>query len=312
MTNKNNDLPQQAAESTLGLNPVIGFRGKDILTSARMVLMQALKQPIHSTKHVARFGLQLKDVVLGSSELKPESDDRRFTDPAWSQNPLYKRYMQTYLAWRKELHEWIEESALSEQDTSRAHFVISLMTEAMSPTNTLANPAAVKRFFETGGKSLLDGLSHLAKDLVNNGGMPSQTDMTAFEVGKSLATTEGAVVFRNDVLELIQYKPVTEQVLSRPLLVVPPQINKFYVFDLSPEKSLARFCLRNGLQTFIVSWRNPTKAHREWGLSTYIEALKEAIDVVCAITGSPDVNTLGACSGGITTAALLGHYAANG
>ncbi len=312
MTNKNNGLPQQAAESTLGLNPVIGFRGKDILTSARMVLMQALKQPIHSTKHVARFGLQLKDVVLGSSELKPESDDRRFTDPAWSQNPLYKRYMQTYLAWRKELHEWIEESALSEQDTSRAHFVISLMTEAMSPTNTLANPAAVKRFFETGGKSLLDGLSHLAKDLVNNGGMPSQTDMTAFEVGKSLATTEGAVVFRNDVLELIQYKPVTEQVLSRPLLVVPPQINKFYVFDLSPEKSLARFCLRNGLQTFIVSWRNPTKAHREWGLSTYIEALKEAIDVVCAITGSPDVNTLGACSGGITTAALLGHYAANG
>ena len=312
MTNKNNDLPQQAAESTLGLNPVIGFRGKDILTSARMVLMQALKQPIHSTKHVARFGLQLKDVVLGSSELKPESDDRRFTDPAWSQNPLYKRYMQTYLAWRQELHDWIDTSALSEQDTSRAHFVISLMTEAMSPTNTLANPAAVKRFFETGGKSLLDGLSHLAKDLVNNGGMPSQTDMTAFEVGKSLATTEGAVVFRNDVLELIQYKPVTEQVLSRPLLVVPPQINKFYVFDLSPEKSLARFCLRNGLQTFIVSWRNPTKAHREWGLSTYIEALKEAIDVVCSITGSPDINTLGACSGGVTTAALLGHFAATG
>ena len=312
MTNKNNDLPQQAAESTLGLNPVIGFRGKDILTSARMVLMQALKQPIHSTKHVARFGLQLKDVVLGSSELKPESDDRRFTDPAWSQNPLYKRYMQTYLAWRKELHDWIDTSSLSEQDTSRAHFVISLMTEAMSPTNTLANPAAVKRFFETGGKSLLDGLSHLAKDLVNNGGMPSQTDMTAFEVGKSLATTAGAVVFRNEVLELIQYKPVTEQVLSRPLLVVPPQINKFYVFDLSPEKSLARFCLRNGLQTFIVSWRNPTKAHREWGLSTYIEALKEAIDVVCSITGSPDINTLGACSGGITTAALLGHFAASG
>ncbi|MBB6340251.1 polyhydroxyalkanoate synthase [Pseudomonas fluvialis] len=312
MTNKNNDLPQQAAESTLGLNPVIGFRGKDILTSARMVLMQALKQPIHSTKHVARFGLQLKDVVLGSSELRPESDDRRFTDPAWSQNPLYKRYMQTYLAWRKELHDWIDTSSLSEQDTSRAHFVISLMTEAMSPTNTLANPAAVKRFFETGGKSLLDGLSHLAKDLVNNGGMPSQTDMTAFEVGKSLATTEGAVVFRNEVLELIQYKPVTEQVLSRPLLVVPPQINKFYVFDLSPEKSLARFCLRNGLQTFIVSWRNPTKAHREWGLSTYIEALKEAIDVVCSITGSPDINTLGACSGGVTTAALLGHFAATG
>ncbi len=229
-----------------------------------------------------------------------------------ARTPLYKRYLQTYLAWRKELHQWIEHSDLSASDTSRGHFVINLMTEAMAPTNTMANPAAVKRFFETGGKSLLDGLSHLAKDLVNNGGMPSQVNMDAFEVGKNLATTEGAVVFRNDVLELIQYKPITEQVHERPLLVVPPQINKFYVFDLSQEKSLARFNLRNGIQTFIVSWRNPTKAQREWGLSTYIEALKETIEVVLKITGAKDLNMLGACSGGITTVALLGHYQAIG
>ena len=175
----------------------------------------------------------------------------------------------------------------------------------------MANPAAVKRFFETGGKSLLDGLAP-GQDLVNNGGMPSQVNMDAFEVGKNLATTEGAVVFRNDVLELIQYKPITEQVHERPLLVVPPQINKFYVFDLSQEKSLARFNLRNGIQTFIVSWRNPTKAQREWGLSTYIEALKETIEVVLKITGAKDLNMLGACSGGITTVALLGHYQAIG
>ena len=312
MTNKNKDLPLQAAESTLGLNPVIGMRGKDLLSSARMVLGQAIRQPIHSTKHVAHFAVELKNVLLGSSELSPESDDRRFNDPAWSQNPLYKRYMQTYLAWRKELHEWIDHSNLPEKDISRGHFVINLMTEAMAPTNSMANPAAVKRFFETGGKSLLDGLSHLAKDIVNNGGMPSQVKMDAFEVGKNLATSEGAVVFRNDLLELIQYKPTTEQVHERPLLVVPPQINKFYVFDLSPEKSLARFCLRSGIQTFIVSWRNPTKAQREWGLSTYIDALKEAIDAILQITGASDLNMLGACSGGITTAALLGHLQATG
>ncbi|AZD05895.1 Polyhydroxyalkanoic acid synthase [Pseudomonas chlororaphis] len=313
MSNKNNDdLKRQASENTLGLNPVIGLRRKDLLTSARMVLTQAIRQPLHSAKHVAHFGVELKNVMFGKSTLQPESDDRRFSDPAWSQNPLYKRYLQTYLAWRKELHDWIGQSNLSEQDISRGHFVINLMTEAMAPTNTAANPAAVKRFFETGGKSLLDGLSHLAKDLVHNGGMPSQVNMDAFEIGKNLGTSEGAVVFRNDVLELIQYRPVTEQVHERPLLVVPPQINKFYVFDLSPDKSLARFCLRNGLQTFIVSWRNPTKAQREWGLSTYIEALKEAVDVVTAITGSKDVNMLGACSGGITCTALLGHYAALG
>ncbi|MGL4317796.1 MAG: class II poly(R)-hydroxyalkanoic acid synthase [Pseudomonas sp.] len=313
MTQKNNeDLHRQASENTLGLNPVIGIRGKDLLTSARMVLAQAIKQPFHSAKHVTHFAFELKNVLLGQSELLPEEGDRRFADPAWSQNPLYRRYLQTYLAWRKELHDWIEDSKLSEQDTSRGHFVINLMTEAMAPTNTMANPAAVKRFFETGGKSLLDGLSHLAKDMVNNGGMPSQVNMDAFEVGKNLATTDGAVVFRNDLLELIQYKPITEQVQERPLLVVPPQINKYYVFDLSQEKSVARFLLRNGVQTFVVSWRNPTKAQREWGLSTYIEALKEAIDVVLSITGSKDVNMLGACSGGLTTASLVGHYAALG
>ena len=313
MSNKNNDdLKYQASENTLGLNPVVGLRGKDLLASARMVLTQAIKQPIHSVRHVTHFGLELKNVLFGKSELQPAGDDRRFVDPAWSQNPLYKRYLQTYLAWRKELHAWIDDSSLSPKDIARGHFVINLMTEAMAPTNSMANPAAVKRFFETGGKSLLDGLSHLAKDLVHNGGMPSQVNMGAFEVGKSLGVTEGAVVFRNDVLELIQYKPITEQVHERPLLVVPPQINKFYVFDLSPDKSLARFCLRNNVQTFIVSWRNPTKEQREWGLSTYIEALKEAVDVVTAITGSKDVNMLGACSGGITCTALLGHYAATG
>ncbi|KHL71725.1 poly(R)-hydroxyalkanoic acid synthase, partial [Pseudomonas putida] len=313
MSNKNNDeLQRQASDNTLGLNPVIGIRRKDLLSSARTVLRQALRQPLHSAKHVAHFGLELKNVLLGKSSLAPEGDDRRFQDPAWSKNPLYRRYLQTYLAWRKELQDWIGNSDLSPQDISRGQFVINLMTEAMAPTNTLSNPAAVKRFFETGGKSLLDGLSNLAKDVVNNGGMPSQVNMDAFEVGKNLGTSEGAVVYRNDVLELIQYSPITEQVHARPLLVVPPQINKFYVFDLSPEKSLARFCLRSHQQTFIISWRNPTKAQREWGLSTYIDALKEAVDAVLAITGSKDLNMLGACSGGITCTALVGHYAALG
>jgi polyhydroxyalkanoate synthase len=313
MSSKNNDdLPLQASEHTLGLNPVVGLRRKDLLTTARIILRQTLRQPIHSLKHVAHLSVELTNVLLGKSPLQPTPEDRRFSDPAWSHNPLYRRYLGVYLAWRKELHDWIGNSNLSPQDISRGHFVITLLTEAMSPTNSAANPAAVKRFFETGGKSLLDGLSHLAKDLVHNGGMPSQVNMDAFEVGKNLGTSEGAVVFRNDVLELIQYKPATEQVQERPLLVVPPQINKFYVFDLSKEKSLARFCLRSQVQTFIISWRNPTKAQREWGLSTYIEALKEAVDVVRAITGSPDVNMLGACSGGITCTALLGHYAALG
>ena len=311
MGNKiNDDLSQKTSESILGPNPVIGVPTRDLISTARMVMRQTVKQPVHSLKHIGRLGLAVKDVMIGRSEIAPAPEDRRFADPTWNQNPVYRRYMQTYLAWRKELNTWISTADLAEQDVSRAQFVIALMTEAMSPTNTALNPAALKRFFETGGKSLLDGLTHLAQDIAHNGGMPSQVNMNAFEVGGNLAITKGSVVFRNEVLELIQYKPLTEEVYERPVLVVPPQINKFYVFDLSPEKSLARYLLASHMQTFVVSWRNPTKAHREWGLSTYIEALKEAIDVILKITGSKDVSMLGACSGGITTVSLLGHYAA--
>ena len=312
MGNKTNneDLGHKASEHILGPNPVVGVPARDLISTARMVMRQTIKQPVHSMRHIGRLGMAVTDVMLGRSELSPSADDKRFVDPTWSQNPLYRRYMQTYLAWRKELNSWITSSNLPAQDVSRAQFVIALMTEAMSPTNTALNPAALKRFFETGGKSLMDGLTHLAKDIAHNGGMPSQVNMNAFEVGGNLATTKGSVIFRNEVLELIQYKPLTEEVFERPVLVVPPQINKFYVFDLSPEKSLARYLVNSHMQTFVISWRNPTKSHREWGLSTYIEALKEAIDVVLEVTGSKDLSMLGACSGGITTVSLLGHYAA--
>ena len=312
MGNKTNneDLGHKASEHILGPNPVVGVPARDLISTARMVMRQTIKQPVHSMRHIGRLGMAVTEVMLGRSELGPSADDKRFVDPTWSQNPLYRRYMQTYLAWRKELNSWITSSDLPAQDVSRAQFVIALMTEAMSPTNTALNPAALKRFFETGGKSLMDGLTHLAKDIAHNGGMPSQVNMNAFEVGGNLATTKGSVIFRNEVLELIQYKPLTEEVFERPVLVVPPQINKFYVFDLSPEKSLARYLVNSHMQTFVVSWRNPTMSHREWGLSTYIEALKEAIDVVLEVTGSKDLSMLGACSGGITTVSLLGHYAA--
>lgn len=293
-------------------HPIAGLRGKDLLNSSRQVLIQTIRQPLHSARHALRLGSALKDVLLDRSQLRPDPQDRRFNDPAWQLNPIYRRCQQAYLAWRKELHDWLENSNLPADDIRRGHFILNLFTEAMAPTNSLANPAAVKRLFETGGASLINGLSQLSRDLVSNGGLPSQVNKAAFEVGRNLGTTPGSVVFRNELLELIQYQPTTEQVHTRPVLVVPPQINKFYIFDLSADKSLARFCLDSGLQTFIVSWRNPTRQHSHWDFNRYIEALKEAVDAVQAITGSPDLNMLGACSGGVTAAALLGHYAALG
>ena len=151
----------------------------------------------------------------------------------------------------------------------------------------------------------MSGLKNYLEDLVKSGGMPSQVDMSAFKVGENLANTPGAVVFRNDLVELIQCAPMTPKVRKRPLLLTPPQINKFYAMDLSPEKSLVRFLLESGVQTFCVSWRNPTVANRDWGLDTYTAALDEAVDAVRDIAGSDDITMTGTCSGGITSAAYL-------
>ena len=178
------------------------------------------------------------------------------------------------------------------------------------PSNTLLNPAAVKELLNSGGLSLVRGLNHLLDDLRHNDGLPRQVNPDAFEVGRNLASTAGAVVFRNELLELIQYRPMSEKQYARPLLVVPPQINKFYIFDLSPTNSFVQYALKNGLQTFMISWRNPDARHREWGLSSYVAAVEEAMNVCRSITGSRDVNLLGACAGGLTIAALQGHLQA--
>jgi poly(3-hydroxyalkanoate) synthetase len=189
--------------------------------------------------------------------------------------------------------------------------VVSLLTDALAPTNTLlGNPAALKRVIDSGGASLLEGFKNLLADLTANRGMPAQVDTTAFQLGKNLALSPGAVVFRNDVLELIQYAPATGEVYARPQMIVPPQINKYYVFDLSPGRSIVEYLVQNGFQVFVVSWRNPTPAQSDWDMSTYVAALLESIAAVRDITGAEDVNLDGACSGAMTVAALLGHLAA--
>jgi polyhydroxyalkanoate synthase len=168
----------------------------------------------------------------------------------------------------------------------------------------------LKRAIDTGGGSLLRGLQNLLGDVTGNGAMPSQVDRSAFEVGRNLALTPGAVVYRDEVLELLQYAPTTERVHRRPLVLVPPQINKYYFLDLAPGKSFVEFAVASGIQTFVVSWRNPTAEHRDWGLETYLEALEKAIEAARAVTRSADVNVLGACAGAVTLMPLLAHLAA--
>ncbi|KRV81282.1 class II poly(R)-hydroxyalkanoic acid synthase [Pseudomonas citronellolis] len=289
---------------------MVGLRGKDMLSTLRQLAIQGVRRPLHSARHLAAFGKQMGHVLLGDSPLQPNPQDTRFQDPSWRLNPFYRRTLQAYLAWQQQLLAWIDESDLDGDDRARARFLLSLFADAMAPTNSLINPLAVKELFNTGGQSLLKGGRQMLDDLLHNGGMPSQVNKHAFEVGRNLATTPGAVVFRSEMLELIQYKPLGEHLHAKPLLIVPPQINKYYIFDLSPEKSFVQYALKNNLQLFMVSWRNPDARHREWGLSTYVKALDEAIEVVRSISGSRSVNLMGACSGGLTIAALQGHLQA--
>jgi polyhydroxyalkanoate synthase len=304
--------PETVADAIGGPNPIVGFRRKDLLDSLRSVVGEAVKHPLHtavSLRHLARNAVA---AAGGRGELAPGAKDRRFTDSAWTQNFVYRRLLGIYLAADAELDAWLGGTELSEVDRERARFVLSLALDALSPSNTPLNPAAVKRFIDTGGESAAEGVRHFADDVRHNGGFPSQVDTAKFTVGGNLATTEGSVVFRNEVLELIQYVPRTEQVHARPLVIAPPQINKFYVFDLSPEKSLVRYALDHGFQVFMVSWRNPLPEQRDWTLATYLTAMEEAIGAVCEITGSPDVNLTGACSGGISSVALGAYLTERG
>jgi polyhydroxyalkanoate synthase len=289
---------------------ITGLRGRDLMSTLRSVASHGLRNPLHSARHALKLGGQLGRVLLGETLHPTNPRDSRFSDPAWSLNPFYRRSLQAYLSWQKQVNCWIDESDMTPDDRARAHFVFALLNDAVSPSNTLLNPLAIKEIFNSGGNSLVRGISHLVDDLLHNDGLPRQVTKQAFEVGKTVATTTGSVVFRNELLELIQYKPMSEKQYARPLLVVPPQINKYYIFDLSPSNSFVQFALKNGLQTFMISWRNPDVRHREWGLSSYVEAAEEAMNVCRAITGAREVNLMGACAGGLTIAALQGHLQA--
>ncbi len=308
-----NDIREQAAQHTLAANPLVGVRGQDFLDSARVLLGQMISQPGLAARQYLSFLGELGRIATGGSELAPDPKDKRFADLAWQESVVYRALAQCYLAWGGALNRFVDAAKMDKRDAARARFVVSLLVDAMSPTNSLAgNPTALKKLVDTGGASLLHGLENLVGDIIRNGGLPAQVDTGKFAVAKNLATTPGSVVYRNPVMELIQYWPMGREVHKRPLLIAPPQINKFYVFDLVPEKSIVQFALRGGLQTFAISWKNPTPAESHFGLDTYVAAMEEAVDVMRDITGSEDINVWGSCSGAITTSAFLANLAARG
>jgi polyhydroxyalkanoate synthase subunit PhaC len=299
-------ISEEASRNTLALNPLVGIRGQDLVDSAGILFRAVINEPKVATEQWISLLGEMGAILTGQSERAPKAGDRRFSDPAWKESGLHSGLLKAYLAWGDAVSGLVDKTSLSDVNKARAHLVTDILIDAVAPTNAmLTNPAAVRKFVDTGGRSLWDGLKNYLDDLTRNGGMPSMVDQSVFKVGENLATTPGAVVFRNELLELIQYAPTTPDVWKRPLVITPPQINKYYALDLSPDKSMVRFLLDSGIQVFCVSWSNPTAEHRDWGLDTYVAALDEAVDVARDVTGSDDISMMGSCSGGITSTAYF-------
>jgi polyhydroxyalkanoate synthase len=251
--------------------------------------------------------------MLQAPDAKPAAPtDRRFSAAAWVENPAAAYTAQLYLLNARTLMQLAESIEGDAKTRQRVRFAVQQWIDAASPSNYLAlNPEAQQKALQTGGVSIAQGLKHLWEDVQH--GHVSQTDKSVFEVGRNVATSEGAVVFENEYFQLIEYKPLTAKVHEIPFLLVPPCINKFYILDLQPDNSLIRYAVEQGHRVFVMSWRNPDDSLAKKTWDDYIEdAAIRAIREVQAISGQPKINVLGFCVGGTILATALAVLAARG
>jgi poly[(R)-3-hydroxyalkanoate] polymerase subunit PhaC len=249
--------------------------------------------------------------------VEPEPGDNRFKDPDWSANPYFDFWKQSYLITTRWLEDLLERTeGLDERTRQRAEFYLKQVASALSPSNfPLTNPEVLRETFASSGNNLVQGMTNLVHDMEKSGDILSisQTDTEAFEVGRNIATSPGKVIFQNDILQLIQYAPSTDSVYQRPLLIVPPWINKFYILDLGPQKSFIRFAVSKGFTVFVVSWVNPDTRLAHKSFEDYMtEGILSATDAVKRETGSDKVNVIGYCVGGTLLGTTLAYLAARG
>lgn len=282
-------------------------------------------QPGPVATRTGSLAAELARIARGTSGVVPPRD-RRFTDPAWTSNPALRRVVQAYLVGGTALLGLVEDviagaassadadaghaeadsgkasgsAPLDWRDAERIRFAAANLVEALAPSNNaLLSPVAWKAAIDTGGGSVLSGTRHLLSDLASAPRVPSMVPPDAYTVGTDLATTPGAVVLRTPVFELLQYQPATETVSEVPLLIVPPTINKYYILDLAPRRSMVEYLVSQGQQVFVMSWRNPDARHASCGFDAYVQAILDAMDATASIRGADAVHLLSACSGGI-------------
>jgi len=270
-------------------------------------------QPGTVARRTTDLAGELGRIAIGNSDRAPSKRDRRFKDRAWTYNPVLRRVLQAYLASAETAETLLADAKLDWRDQERMSFVVSNLVEALAPSNNpLLSPDAWKAAVDTAGLNTVAGLRNLVTDLSTPPRVPRMVEPDAFELGKTLAVTPGAVVLRTDLFELIQYTPQADQVRTVPLLIVPPVINKYYIVDLAPGRSLVEHYLQHGLQVFVISWRNPDARNRDWDSDTYGQAIVDAMDGVQRICRSDQIQLFATCSGGILASMLLAHLADSG
>ena len=249
--------------------------------------------------------------------ITPEKNDRRFKDDDWEENPIFSYIKQAYLLHSKYLHNIISDTKVNEASKKKLIFYLKSTIDALSPTNfALTNPVVIRESLKRKGDNLAQGYQKFIKDQTENGGafrLPSLDKLDAFKVGKNLAITPGEVVFENEIFQLIHFHPQTPTQWQKPLLIVPPWINKYYIFDLREQNSFIRWNLQNGRSVFIISWVNPDPSYAELGLVDYIlKGVDKAIDYVRTATNNEKINTLGFCVGGVALISLLSYHSGCG
>ena len=257
-------------------------------------------------------GLEAWGNMLGLDAGKAaEKKDRRFSAPEWRENPLFDQIRQTYLALSDKLLGTVDQiEGLDEESRSKLKFATKSFVDAMSPSNfALTNPQVLKKTIETRGENLLKGLANMLKDIA--AGQLTQTKPGVFEVGRNLATTPGKVIRETALYQLIQYTPTTDEVLETPVVIFPPWINRYYILDLTPEKSFVKWCVDNGVSLFMVSWKSADESIADATLDHYVlKGQIDAIDTVRDVLGVEAVHTIGYCVAGTTLAATLAYLAA--
>jgi polyhydroxyalkanoate synthase subunit PhaC len=281
-------------------------------STARFAVALA-RHPRTTGRRLGSLVTEIARIGAGTSTVTPTRRDRRFADDAWTDNPLLRRLVQSYLAAGQTAEQLVGDAALGWRDRERVEFLVENLVEALAPSNVpMVNPASAKAVIDTAGLNLIRGGLNLLRDMRSAPRVPEMVDRSSFEVGRNIATTPGAVVVRTEVLELIQYVPQTKRVREIPLLIVPPTINKYYAIDLAPGRSLVEFLVSQGQQVFVISWRNPDARHAAWGLDTYVQAVLDALDAVERICGTDRTALTGICSGGIIASITAAYLAGTG